>query len=801
VRLIWQDLRHAIRRLTRQPGFTIAAVVMLSLGIGACTVILSVVNSVLLDPLKIPEPQRLLQIQERHPGESSGNFTYANYVDLSRCSKTLHEVAAYRPWLFNLSGGNEPETVNGFLVTPDFFRSVGAAPVLGRTFAEEENTPGSSDVVVLSYSLWRRRFGSDGQVVGKICKLNGLATRIIGVMPDGFEFPAGAGLWTPLAPDAELFRNRRSHLLTVIGRMNEGIKLEEARAELRTLASRIDQANRGVDPDWTAYAVPFRESLTAGIRLPLMTFLGAVGLLLLLVCANVANLQLVRVVSRKRELGIRVALGVSRAQVAASIFMENILLALSAGLLSLWLGNYGLRVLLALSPQNIPRLETVHIDAKVAGTVLVLAVFVGILFGLLPTFHALRTNAQEALQASPRSSMRRRESRIFQALIVAEVSLSLVLLIGAGLLTNSFVRLMRVPLGFEPQGVLTIQLFSPDVVESHPDARVIQKWKETLERVRAVPGVQSAGLVNCLPVAGGVGTDFEIEGRPAFPPGDEPSAEIRVIDPHYLQTMQIPLLQGRDFSDRDSATSTKVVLINRAMARRFWPGQDPVGKHVTMKDWGPPLTGEIVGVVGDVSQDGPAVAINSMIYWPYPQFPSLFNYLVIRSQGDSRSVLENVRRQIWSVDPDWPLAEIRTMTEVLEGSVAQRKFSMFLAGLFAAISLLLAAAGIATVMAFTTTQRTQELGIRRALGAQPSDILQLVLGFGARLILLGLAAGLAVACAGAHLLAELLFGVSTLDPLTYLLAAVILSAAALLACYLPARRATRVDPLVALRYE
>ena len=799
--MIWQDLRYGVRLLLKKPGFTLAAVAMLTLGIGASTAILSVIDAILLTPLPFHEPDRLLLLEERHPGISSFNFTYANYFDLANATRTLHDVAAYRPWQFNLSGDREPETVDGYLVTPNFFSSVGVAPFLGRTFTEDDNRPGSDNVVILSYAIWQRRFGSDEAIVGQNCKLNGTPTRIVGVMPVGFYFPGGAGLWKTLAPDGELLRNRRSHLLAAVGRMNPGARLDAVRAEMHALSLAINAENQGIDPEWFAYAIPALESLTASVRLPLLLFLGAVGLLLLLVCVNVANLQLVRAVGRARELGIRIALGIGRGRLLLLVTLENLLLAFVAGIPGVWLARYGLKLIVALAPPGIPRLETVQIDARVLGALFLLTLFVGLLFSSLPALAALRTGPSDALKSAHRCSATVRESRLFRALIVVEVALSLILLTGAGLLTNSFVRLMRVPLGFNSKNILTIELFSPDVTEARPDARVLEKWQSVLEKVRSLPGVQSAGLVNNLPISGGVATDFEIPGRPPFPADDEPSAEIRIADSDYFRTMQIPILEGRGFNQRDMPNSRKVVLINRTMAERFWPGEDPVGKRLTMKDWGPPVTGEIVGVVGDVRQNGPDMPVSSMIYWPYTQFPALFNCLVLRTTADTRSVLNGVRSQIWSVDPDWPLAEVRTMEQVLTDSVAQRKFSLFLAGIFALISLALAVFGIAGVMAFTTEQRTQEIGIRRALGAQAADVLQLILGQGFRLILLGIVLGLAATLVSSRLLTHLLFGVRANDPLTYFAAASVLIIAAAIACYLPARSAARVDPMAVLRYE
>ncbi len=798
---LWQDIQFSVRLLRSKWGFTLAALAMLSLGIGAATVILSVISTVLLAPLSLPQDEKLMRVEERHPGWSSTNFTYANYADLAGSTRTLHEVAAYRPWPFNLGGGQEPESVDGYLVTQNFFPSVGVAPFLGRNFTTEENRPGNSSVVILSFGLWRRRFGSDKGVVGKTCMVNGNAARIVGVMPEGYRFPIDAALWAPLAPDQELVRNRRAHLFTVIGRMSSGTTLGTVRAEMRALSSAIDEGNHGVDPDWTAYALSVREGLTAKVRLPLLLFLGAVALLLILVCVNVANLQLVRAIGRKKELGVRIALGVSKMRLLRLVLVENVLLAVVGGALSVWVANVGLWLIVKLGPRDIPRLESVHLDTRVLFTVLILTIVVGVFFGLAPAYQAMRTDARDGLLESYRSSSSAWERYIFHVLIVAEVALSLILLTGTGLLTNSFIRLLHVPLGFEPANVLTIQMFSPDVTESLSDPRVIQRWNELLGRVGAIPGVKSVGLVNSLPISGGVSTDFEIEGRPAFRAEDEPSANIRIIDPHYLETMQIPMLSGRRFDNGDSASAPKVMLINRTLANTYWPGEDPVGKHVTMKDWGPPLTGEIVGVVGDIKQDGPDIDSTPMIYWPFPQFPSAFNYVVIRTEGDPLNAVAAVKHQIWSLDSENPLSQIRTMEQVLDASLAQRKFSLFLAGCFALLSLLLATIGTAGVMSFTTAQRTRELGIRNALGAQKHEILRLVLGEGLRLTLIGTLIGVAGAFLATTLLTNMLYGIRSKDPLTFLLSVGVLTSANLVACYLPARAATKVDPMVALRYE
>jgi putative ABC transport system permease protein len=796
-----QDLRYAIRTLAKSRGFACVAVATLALGIGANTAIYSVVNAVLLKPLPFPQPERVVKVEDRHVGWATSDFTYANFADLAGQTRTLEKLAAYRPWLFSLSEGGEPENVDGYRVSEQFFNVLGVSPMLGRTFLPEENRYGNGDVVVLSHGLWKRRFGSDANVIGKNCKINGVRSQIIGVMPANFRFPEDAGLWMPLALDDTLRSNRRAHIYIVLGRMKPGVTIEQARSEARALSAAIDAQNKDVDPDWTAYPSAFSERMVAGVRVPILVLFCAVGFVLLIACANVANLLLVRAAGRTKEIGVRVALGASKARILGQLLTESVLLALTGGVLGVLLAKYGLQIILRLSPGDIPRLQDAAIDWRVLVFTLMVTALTGILFGLAPAFQAFKVDLQDALRETRRTSSGAARTRLRSFLVVAEIGLAMVLLAGAGLLTNSFVRLLHVPLGFNTRNVLTMRLFLPEATESASDYRTIETLGTILGRARRVPSVQSAGLVNALPIAGGVGTDFEIIGRPPVKSADEPSAEIRVIDSGYLRTMQIPLLKGREFSERDSASAPKVLVINQTMANTFWAGQDPIGQRVTMKDWGPPLTGEIVGVVGDVKPNGPEVAVGPMIYWPYPQFPSLFNYLVVRTSGDPFSVLAGIKAQVRSVNPEQPLSDIRTMEQVLGESLAQRRFSLMLMGIFAGVSLLLAAVGVAGVMAFMVAQRTQEMGIRMALGAQRRDVLGLVLAQGLRLTALGLAMGLAGALGVTRLLSSMLFGVSPGDPVTFTGVSGLLAGVAFLACYLPARSATRVDPMVALRYE
>jgi putative ABC transport system permease protein len=796
-----QDLRYAVRTLASRPGFAATAVITLALGIGANTAIFSVVNAVLLKPLPFPEPERLVRMEERHTGWVSGHFTYANFEDVARQVLTVEKMAAYRPWPFTFSGDGEPENVDGYEVSAEFFSALGVRPMLGRTFSAEDDRVGGASVVVLSQGFWKRRFGSDPAIVGKTCKINGIRSQIVGVMPAGFRFPEDANLWMPLALNDEMRSNRRAHLYTVIGRMKAGTTLTQVRSESHALATAIDAENKGVDPDWTGYAATLGERLVANVKLPLLVLFSAVGFVLLIACANVANLLLARASGRAKEIGVRVALGASKGRVLRQLLTESVLLAAVGGVLGVLVASYGFRLLVQLSPRDIPRLQDAAIDWRVVAFTVGVTGLTGIVFGLAPAFQAFRVDLQTALQETRRTSASAASSRLRNLLVVSEIALAMVLLVGAGLLTNSFARLLQVPLGFNPSHVLSVELFLADATESSSDRRTVENLGAILERVRSVPGVQSAGLVNSLPISGGASTDFEIVGRPAGNSGDQPDADIRVIDPAYLQTMQIPLLKGREFTTRDSAGAPKVLIINQTMANTYWPGADPLGQRVTMKDWGPPLTGEIVGVVGDVKPHGPEVAAGPMIYWAYPQFPSLFNYLVVRMAGEPAGVLAGIKSQVRAVNPEQPVSQVRTMEQVLGESLAQRRFSLVMIAVFAGISLVLAAVGVAGVMAFLVAQRTQEMGIRMTLGAQTSDVCGLVLGQGLRLTALGLAIGLAGAFGATRLLSSMLFGVGAGDPFTFSVAAIVLVGAALLACYIPARSATRVDPMVALRYQ
>jgi putative ABC transport system permease protein len=803
---IRQDLRYALRMLAKRPGFTVVAVLTIALGVGANTMIFSVVNAVLLRPLPFPGSERAVRIGEGHSDSSNntGNFTYATFLDLGDRTESLDHIAAARFWADTLTDGGEPEQVSSLLVSAEFFPALGVDPAIGRTFLPEEDRPGNDGVVVIGYALWQRRFGGDPGLVGKVIKVSGTDRVVIGVMPRGFQtsflFPGQYDLWRPLVPTGPLRGNRRSHLLGVIGRLNPGFTLTQARHEMTSFAALVDEQNPGVDPGLRVNVVGLQDKLVDPVRPALIVLLGVVGCVLLIACANVANLLLARAAAREKEIAVRLALGAGRSRILRQLLTESLLLALTGGAAGLLLAVWGVDSIAALSPGGLPRLSEVNVDGRVLAFTFAISLVTGVLFGLAPALQLGSISITESLKEGARGSLGKKRRWLRQALVVTEVAASMLLLVAAGLLINSFWRLLQVDRGFDAQNVLAVNVVLPPARYSKSTQQV-SFMGQALDRLAEIPDVRSVGLGSSLPLTGGPSTDFVIEGRPPVDPEHEPIADIEIVDAGYFQTLRVPLRQGRVFGEGDTPFSKKVMVISETMARQYWPNESPIGGQVTMKDWGPPLTGEVVGVVGDVKANGLDKETRPMIYWPYTQFPSIFNNFVLRTEGDPLAMAGAVKAKIWSIDSQQPVARVQTMEQVLADSIAPSRFNMLLVGLFAFLALVLATVGIYSVISYTVAQRTNEIGIRVALGARGLDVLKLIVRQGMALTVLGIGLGLLSAMGLTRLMTGLLFGVSPTDAVTLATIALLLFITALAACLVPALKATRIDPMLALRYE
>jgi len=805
---VYRDVSYALRTLRKTPAFTLVCVLTLGLGIGASTAIFSVVNCVLLRPLPYPNHERLVRIGEVHPGNGCGlcgnfgNATYANFNDVERAAATVQNISAFREWSFNLTGGGDPEQVPGALVSGKFFAALGSRPVAGRMITPEDDAPGADNhVTVLSYALWQRRFGADRGIVGKTLRINAEDYRVLGVMERGLDYPEKSEVWCPLVPHGEFRNNRRAHLLTIIADLRTDRTMATAQAEISAIGDRIEKQNANEDPDMALGTVSLKKSLVAPMQPALVVLAFAVALLLMMACANLANLLLARAAAREREFALRTALGAGRLRLVRQLLTESFVLATLGALVGFGIAAWSVQLIATLDSQDLPRFSELSIDWRVLGFTLLVSWLSAMAFGLAPALSGAKTDLNVSLKegvGASRGANRRGASR---ALIVPQFALALVLLVGAGLLGNSFIRLLRVNPGFNPTNLLAVQLFFSPTEYPERDVKGAIVLQQMLENVRSIPGVRSVGMVTALPITGGASTDFAIEGRPLPQAKDEPSADIRSADPAYFRTMGIPLLVGREFTEADNAMTRRVMVINETMAREYWPNESPIGQHVTMKDWGPPLTGEIVGVVGDVKTNGLDEAVGPMIYWPHFQFPELFNTIVVRGDGEPAQLLPTVKAAIWAVNKNQAISKIETMEGVLSESLARRRLYMILLGIFAGAALLLAGVGIYGMVSYSVSQRIREMGIRIAVGAERGDVLWLVLDQAARVALLGIVIGIAAALGLTRLMTSLLFGVSATDPVTFVGVASLLTLMALCASFLPARRAMRVDPMVALRHE
>lgn len=800
-----QDLYYGLRMLWKSPAFTLIAVIALALGIGANTAIFSVVNGVLLRPLPYPQPEQLAMVwlDNRRQGIRDDITSYPNFTDWRDQSKTFQGMAAVRGISANLTGSGEPEELRGASVSSNFFQLMGVTPALGRGFTIEEEQPGKDKIVVLSHALWLRRFGGDPGILNKTIYLSGEANTVVGIMPPGFQFPGKTEIWGTLAPNDRLRAARGAFWLPVVGRLKPGVTRQQAQADMDVIARQLEQQYPNANAGYGINVVPLLEQTVGNIKTALWVLLGAVAFVLLIACANVANLLLARAAARGQEIAIRAALGAGRWRIIRQLLTESILLSVIGGALGILLAVWGLHLLVSLGPANIPRLENVRLDSRVLGFTFGLSLLTGLLFGIVPALQTSQVGMNETLKEGGRSGTSgRRTQRIRSGFIVAEIALTLVLLVGAGLLIRSFWRLQQVSPGFRTDNVLTIQLRLPRT--KYPEgAQIASFYQQLQERLSALPGVQAASATSTimLPKLAN-SSNFTIEGRPADPREQSLELPFDSVLPNYFQTMGIQLLQGRTFNALDGRDSQQVTIVNETFAKRFFPNNDPIGRRFTFGDGGNnPQWLTIVGVVRDTKRQGLDAPVRIESWLPISQAPSRTMTMVVRSAGDPLAISRSVREAVWALDKDLPIPKMETMEQVLSEQVAQRRLNMLLLGLFAALALILAAVGIYGVMNYAVTQRTNEIGIRLALGAQSRDVLRLIVGQGMKLAVAGVGIGLIATFAITRLMAGLLFGVSTTDPLTFTAIAILLAIVALLACYIPARRATKVDPMIALRCE
>ncbi len=801
---ILQDLKYSIRTLAKSPGFAAVAILTLALGIGANTAIFSVVNAVLLRPLPFKNPAQLVLMRETYKQVGNVSVSYPDFLDWRQQSHSFAAMAVINNVGFNLSGVTQPENIGGYAVSPNFLALVGVHPVLGRDFLPAEEKPGTAPVLLLSYQLWQSHLGGDPAVIGRSITLDGRSYSIVGVLPPTFRLLDRSDVLVPIGVFAAGLTDRGDRGdIDVVGRLSRGVTLSQAAVEMNTIAARLANQYPQSNYGFGAHLETLREAFTGDTRLAVLVLFGAVVFVLLIACVNVANLFLVRGAARAREIALRLTFGASRSRVIRQMLTESLVLAFGGGVLGIILGAWGISGLGYLLPADSLQNMGVRMDLSVFLFTAAMIVLVAFAFGLVPALQVTRPALQETLKEGGRSATSNAsQHRLRGALATAETALALVLLVGAGLMLKSLYHLIQVSPGFEPARVLTMTM-DLRTDQYSKDPAILNFWQQVLDRVRTIPGVESAAVGTSVPLTGSHRrSDVTIEGLPTPGPGEFPHPDGHGISPAYTSAMGIPLLRGRTFTDADNETAPLVGLVNATMARRFWTNGDPIGKRILRghpgvdKGW---VT--IVGVVADTKLYGLDNPARLEVYYPYRQQPEADMNLVVRSAVDPASLTSAVRAAVATIDKDQPIFDVHTMQQLVDDSISTRRLTLVLLGIFSALALILAAIGIYGVMAYTVALRTQEIGIRMALGAQQKDVLRLVLGQGARIAFFGVAIGLAVAAALARLLSSLLFSVSASDPLTFAAVAVLLVAVALLACYIPARRALRVDPIIALRYE
>ncbi len=807
---LFKDIRYGIRGLLKRPGFTVIALITLALGIGANTAIFSVVNAVLLRPLPFQKPEELVIVWEdaTFVGFPHNTPAPANYVDWKAQNQSFVDMAASHEDSFNLTGDGEPERVSAYAVNANFFPLLGVQPILGRGFLNEEDRPGANKVVVLSYSLWQSRYGGDRNILNRAILLNGEKHIVVGVMPASFQFFAkDVRLWAPIALDQEDWANRGGHYLTVVARLKPGVSVAQAQADMNAVMHRIsvDHPEETMEGKMGVVVVPVRDEFVGDARGSLIVLLVAVAFVLLIACANVAGLLLARAVGRRKEIALRLALGAGRTRVVRQLLTESLLLAVAAGVLGSLLAYASFTFLQGLVPEQMKLATSLKLDVRILVFTIAISIITGIIFGLVPALQSANFDLNDALKQS--SGRVTSTGRLRSAMIVFEVALSLVLLVGAGLLIQTLFQLFRQYSMLEPEKVLTMRTILPFEKYKEPQQRD-NYYPQVLQRVEHLPGVVTAGYSTSIPLVWKGGTSgFYPEGLKAPIPGMAYDANHREVSSNYIKAMNIPLRQGRYFDTRDNAQSLPVAIINETMARQYWPGENALGRRFKLGDPDEPgkQWKEIVGIVADIRQMGIDEPVKAEMYFPYQQITDWPGYmprdLAIRTSGDTSSLAGAVRQIIREVDPDQPVSNVATMAEVLGTEAAQRRMGMIMLVGFASLALLLASLGIYGVLAYFVTQHTNEIGVRQALGASPRNILLLVLKKGMGLTLAGVVIGLVASFELTRLMSSLLFGVTAVDPLTFATVPFVLVMVALLACYIPARRATKVDPLVALRYE
>ena len=797
-----RDLRYALRSLGRNPGFACVSVLALALGIGANSAIFTVVNSVLLQPLRFQKPEQLVLVRERNLKAGFPEFSLSpgNYLGYRDQNHTFSGIAAFSEAGFNLAGGGEPERLRGTSVTVEFFDVLGRRPAMGRNFTAQEGQLGSHRVAILSHGLWQRRFAGSRDVLGQTVKMNDELYTVIGVMPAAFQFPGRTEIWTPLAMDLKEWQQRGGHYLNGVGRLKAGVTLASAQTDLNGIAARAERQFPDSNAGWDTKIGSLQEAAVGKIRPALWTLTAAVGFVLLIACVNLANLLLSRSAARRREMGVRSSLGAGRWRLIRQLLTESVLLASLGAAVGLAIAWAGTRMLVTLDPDILPRAGEIALDGRALGFTAAIAVLTGILFGLAPAIHMAKADLMAALRDGGRgNAIGFRRNRLRSALVIGEVALALVLLSGAGLLMRSFYHLQSMDPGFDPHGMLTFETNLPEAKYPSNEAKAVF-YQRALERIRNMPGVTAAGAAQIFPLAG---DDYILSfvqvGKPPLPPDVHQSAMYYAATPGYLRALRIPIKRGRDFTEHDNAAGPAVAIISESMARQFYAKEDPLGQRIQMGNRSKPA--EIVGIVGDVRDEELESKGRPAVYEPAAQVPFGDAYFGIRAAGDPAALIRAVRATMHELDAELPLDAVGTVDALVATSLSQRRFAMLLMAIFAGLALLLAMVGIYGVIAYAVTQATQEIGIRMALGARRGDVLGMVFGYAGVLIAAGIAIGMGAALGTGRYLASQLFEVKPTDPATYAAVAGVLLGTAMLACAIPALRAMRVDPLVALRNE